>query len=82
DLFAVPDASSVIQLPWKKDVSWVAADCVMDDHPVEQAPRVLLKRLVGMSRRKIEPGCKARKAGAIFLHIGDGFCGDQLGALA
>ncbi|PLU36968.1 type III glutamate--ammonia ligase, partial [Sinorhizobium medicae] len=30
DLFAVPDASSVIQLPWKKDVAWVAADCVME----------------------------------------------------
>ncbi|UJW76959.1 type III glutamate--ammonia ligase [Rhizobium sp. SL42] len=46
DLFAVPDPSSVIQLPWKKDVAWVAADCVMDDQPVEQAPRVVLKRLV------------------------------------
>jgi glutamine synthetase len=46
DLFAVPDASSVIQLPWKKDVAWVAADCVMEDKPVEQAPRVLLKKLV------------------------------------
>ncbi|TWF49356.1 type III glutamate--ammonia ligase [Neorhizobium alkalisoli] len=46
DLFAIPDASSAIQLPWKKDVAWVAADCVMDDKPVEQAPRVLLKKLV------------------------------------
>ncbi len=46
DLFAVPDASSVIQLPWKKDVAWVAADCVMDDKPVGQAPRVVLKKLV------------------------------------
>ncbi|MHA7971896.1 type III glutamate--ammonia ligase [Rhizobium sp. CAU 1783] len=46
DLFAVPDPSSVIQLPWKKDVAWVAADCVMDDKPVEQAPRVVLKKLV------------------------------------
>ena len=46
DLFAVPDPSSVIQLPWKKDVAWVAADCVMEDQPVEQAPRVVLKRLV------------------------------------
>ena len=46
DLFAIPDPSSVIQLPWKKDVAWVAADCVMDDKPVDQAPRVILKKLV------------------------------------
>ena len=46
DLFAMPDAASVIQLPWKRDVAWVAADCVMDDKPVAQAPRVVLKRLV------------------------------------
>ena len=46
DLFAMPDASSAIQLPWKKDVAWVAADCMMDDKPVEQAPRVVLKNLV------------------------------------
>ena len=46
DLFAKPDPSSVIQLPWKKETAWVAADCVMDDKPVAQAPRVTLKRLV------------------------------------
>ncbi|CAH0342753.1 type III glutamate--ammonia ligase [Rhizobium sp. CECT 9324] len=46
DLFAIPDPSSVIQLPWKKDVAWVAADCIMEGKPVEQAPRVMLKRLV------------------------------------
>jgi glutamine synthetase len=46
DLFAVPDADSVIQLPWKKDVAWVAADCVMDGKPVGQAPRVVLKKLI------------------------------------
>lgn len=46
DLFAIPDASSVIRLPWKKDVAWVAADCIMEDRPVAQAPRVVLKRLV------------------------------------
>ena len=43
DMFAMPDASAVIQLPWKKDVAWVAADCVMDDKHVAQAPRVVLK---------------------------------------
>ncbi|MFL0691970.1 MAG: type III glutamate--ammonia ligase [Agrobacterium tumefaciens] len=46
DLFAIPDASSVIQLPWKPEVAWVAADCMMEDEPVAQAPRVVLKRLV------------------------------------
>jgi glutamine synthetase len=46
DLFAMPDPASAIQLPWKKDVAWVAADCVMDDKPVDQAPRVILKKLV------------------------------------
>ncbi|MGL4966622.1 MAG: type III glutamate--ammonia ligase [Inquilinus sp.] len=46
DLFAVPDPSSVIQLPWKKEVAWVAGDCRMDDQLVAQAPRNVLKRLV------------------------------------
>jgi glutamine synthetase type III len=47
DLFALPDAAACIQLPWRRDVAWVAADCVMEDKPVAQAPRVMLKRLVG-----------------------------------
>ena len=46
DLFAVPDPDSVIQLPWKPEVAWVAADCVMEGAPVAQAPRVVLKNLV------------------------------------
>ena len=46
DLFAMPDATAVIQLPWKKDVAWVAADCVMEDKPVGQAPRVVLKKVI------------------------------------
>ena len=46
DMFSVPDASSVIQLPWKPEVAWVAGDLVMDGKSVEQAPRVLLKKLI------------------------------------
>ncbi|RIX97446.1 type III glutamate--ammonia ligase [Aureimonas flava] len=46
DLFAMPDPGSVIQLPWKPEVAWVPADGVMEDRPVDQAPRVVLKRLV------------------------------------
>ena len=43
DMFAIPDASSVIQLPWNKEVAWVAADCKIDDKEVAQAPRNVLK---------------------------------------
>ncbi len=46
DLFARPDPTSLIQLPWKPEVGWLAADLWMNGAPVEQAPRVLLKRLV------------------------------------
>ena len=46
DLFAVPDPASLIQLPWKPEVGWLASDLVMDGKLVEQAPRNLLKRLV------------------------------------
>ncbi|RYC25441.1 type III glutamate--ammonia ligase [Ciceribacter ferrooxidans] len=52
DLFAMPDPSSVIQLPWKKEVAWVAADCAMDEKPVAQAPRVVLKKLVGEAAKQ------------------------------
>ena len=46
DMLAVPDPSSVIQLPWKPEVAWVAANCVMEGEDVAQAPRNLLRRLI------------------------------------
>ena len=46
DMLAVPDPNSVIQLPWKPDVAWVAANCMMDDAPVMQAPRNVLNKLI------------------------------------
>ena len=46
DMMAVPDPSSVIQLPWKPEVAWVASNCVMEGKPVEQAPRNVLRRLI------------------------------------
>ena len=46
DMFAVPDPASVIQLPWKPEVAWVASDLYMDGKPVEQGPRWVLKRQI------------------------------------
>ena len=46
DLFAKPDPDSLIQLPWKPEVGWLAADLVMNGEPVEQGPRNILKRLM------------------------------------
>ena len=46
DMLAVPDPDSVIQLPWKPEVAWVAANCMMDDAPVMQAPRNVLNKLI------------------------------------
>ena len=45
DMFAIPDPDSLVQLPWKPEVGWLAADPWMNGRPVEQAPRNLLKRL-------------------------------------
>jgi len=46
DMLSMPDADSVVQLPWKPEVAWVAGDLVMEGEPVAQAPRLVLKRLI------------------------------------
>ena len=46
DLFAVPDPASLIQLPWKPEVAWLAADLWMDGKEVEASPRIALKRQI------------------------------------
>ena len=52
DLFALPDPASLVQLPWKPEVGWVAADLVMDGKPVEQAPRFVLKRMIAEAAKE------------------------------
>src|SRR5580658_2951599 len=39
DIFAIPDPETLIQLPWKPEIGWLAADLYMNGTPVEQAPR-------------------------------------------
>ncbi len=52
DMFAIPDAQSLIQLPWKPEVGWLAADLWMDGKPVEQCPRVVLKRQIAAATKQ------------------------------
>jgi glutamine synthetase len=46
DVLAIPDPASLIQLPWKPEVGWLAADPWMNGKLVEHAPRNILKRMV------------------------------------
>jgi glutamine synthetase len=52
DMFAIPDPDSLIQLPWKPEVGWLAADLWMDGKPVEASPRVALKRQIEAAAKK------------------------------
>ena len=46
DMFGIPDPDSLIQLPWNKEVGWLASDLWMDGKPVEASPRVMLKNQI------------------------------------
>jgi len=52
DLFARPDPGSLIQLPWKPSVGWLAADLWMDGREVDHAPRNVLKRVLAAAANK------------------------------
>jgi len=52
DMFAVPDPDSLIQLPWRPEVGWLAGDLWMDGKEVEQCPRVVLKRQIAAAAAK------------------------------
>ena len=52
DMFAIPDAASLIQLPWKPEVGWLAADLWMDGAEVEASPRIVLKRQIQRADKK------------------------------
>ena len=43
DVFAIPDAASLMQLPWKKEVAWVAAD----ETPIAALRKLLRRRVSG-----------------------------------
>ncbi|HEX2731584.1 MAG TPA: type III glutamate--ammonia ligase [Polyangiaceae bacterium] len=51
DMLAMPDASSLIQLPWKPEVAWLAGELVMNSKTVEQSPRRVLIRQLERARK-------------------------------
>ena len=52
DMFAIPDPDSLIQLPWKKEVGWLASDLWMNNKPVAASPRAMLKKQIEKLNRK------------------------------
>ena len=71
DMFAMPDAAAVVQLPWRKEVAWVPADLVMEEKPVAQGPRTILKTVVAEAAQqglRVKTGVEAE----FFLIEADG----------
>jgi len=51
-MFAIPDPDSLIQLPWNKEVGWLASDLWMNGKPVKASPRVILKEQINKFSKK------------------------------
>ncbi|MEX2482319.1 MAG: type III glutamate--ammonia ligase [Gammaproteobacteria bacterium] len=51
DMFARPDPTSLMPLPWNPEVAWVAADLWMNGVEVESAPRTVLKRQIARAAK-------------------------------
>ncbi|MFE4104831.1 type III glutamate--ammonia ligase [Almyronema epifaneia] len=53
DMLALPETSSLFQLPWKPEVAWLPADLVTPaGNPIEQTPRLVLKRVLQQAQEQ------------------------------
>ena len=52
DVLAMPDPKSLIQLPWKPEVGWLASDLWIHGKPVDASPRVMLKNQIKALSKK------------------------------
>lgn len=50
DTFGRPDPDSLIQLPWKPEVGWLAADIYCDGKLVEDCPRGVLRKQIARAK--------------------------------
>lgn len=46
DMLGLPDPATLVQLPWKPEVGWMAATLTMAGETVAQAPRTVLQRVI------------------------------------
>ncbi|HUA52711.1 MAG TPA: hypothetical protein VMB81_11135, partial [Candidatus Sulfotelmatobacter sp.] len=51
DMFVIPDADSLIQLPWQPELAWLAGDVHINGQPLAHAPRIVLKRQIEAARK-------------------------------
>ena len=58
DMLVKPDPASLIQLPWKPEVGWLAGDCWMNDEPMPDTPRLKLKSHARRRRRSRATGSR------------------------
>jgi len=52
DMFGLPDADRLIQLPWKPEVGWLPSDIFIDDKIVSHGPRTVLKKVLNEAESK------------------------------
>ena len=52
DMCAIPDPDSLTQLPWNKEIGWLASDLWMNGKPVKASPRVMLKNQIDKLSKK------------------------------
>ena len=52
DMLVKPDPGSLIQLPWKPEIGWLAGDCWMEGEAMRDTPRLLLKGRLAAARQK------------------------------
>ena len=52
DILATPDPDSLMQLPWKPEVAWVASDLMMGGQEVAQNPRQILRHAMAAAAKE------------------------------
>ena len=52
DMFGMPDADCMIQLPWKPEVAWLPSDVYLGGKAVEHGPRYVLKQVLAKAKAR------------------------------